>query len=79
MVMQRSPGAARASVWPWEFHARIALSRLRRLAAFQRDARRISGPALSALAILSAVAAGAGFLPARRASGIDPIRALRYE
>ena len=35
--------------------------------------------AVSALAILSAAAAGAGLLPARRASGIDPIRALRYE
>jgi len=34
---------------------------------------------LAALAILSAVAAGAGLLPARRASAIDPIRALRYE
>jgi len=35
--------------------------------------------AVSALAILTAAAAGAGLLPARRASGIDPIRALRYE
>jgi len=36
-------------------------------------------PAACALAILSAVAVGAGFLPARKASAIDPIRALRYE
>jgi predicted permease len=35
--------------------------------------------AAAALAILAVVAAGAGFLPARRASGIDPIKALHYE
>ncbi len=35
--------------------------------------------ALGALLILVAVASAAGLLPARRASTIDPIRALRYE
>jgi len=35
--------------------------------------------AVTALAILAAVAVAAGLLPARRASTIDPIKALRYE
>jgi ABC-type lipoprotein release transport system permease subunit len=33
----------------------------------------------TALAILAIVAVGAGFLPAPRASAVDPIQALRYE
>ena len=37
------------------------------------------GTVLSALVILSAVAAFSGYIPARRASVIDPMSALRYE
>jgi ABC-type antimicrobial peptide transport system permease subunit len=34
---------------------------------------------LAALAILASVAALSGFFPARRASSIDPLKALRHE
>jgi predicted permease len=58
--------------------AAYALSRLVSSQLFNVRADDL-GVAAAALLVLSAVAACAGLLPARKASAIDPIRALRYE
>ncbi len=58
--------------------AAVALGRLAESLLFELKG---SDPVvlLAAVAILSVVALGAGYLPARRASRIDPMSALRYE
>ncbi|HXV61702.1 MAG TPA: hypothetical protein VEK15_13470 [Vicinamibacteria bacterium] len=54
-------------------HVRFGIARYNRLS--------VHDPAVLAVATLTLglVAAGAGFIPAYRASRIDPMRALRHE
>ncbi len=56
----------------------IALGRAAKSLLFELEGH---DPAVlaAAAALLTVVALGAGFLPAQRASKIDPMRALRYE
>ena len=58
--------------------AALALGRVARSLLFELEAHDPGVLAVAAV-LLSAVALGAGFIPAHRASRVEPMRALRYE
>jgi ABC-type antimicrobial peptide transport system permease subunit len=58
--------------------AAIGLARMARSLLFELEPHDPATLAIAAI-LLSAVALGAGLLPAQRASKVDPIKALRFD